>query len=111
MRTLFVGVALVGSLALGLATPSAADRTSIDLKSPHFAVVSGAGDRSGRAILWELEQVRAAVATLWPWARTDLDRPILVLVARDEGGMRSLAPRYWEEKNRVHPSSVFVGAP
>jgi hypothetical protein len=110
MRTVFVGVGLVFSLAVP-ATGSGADRSSIELKTPHFTLVSDAGDKAGRAILWELEQVRAAVATLWPWARTDLDRPILVLVTRDEAGMRSLAPRYWEEKNSVRPASVFVTAP
>jgi len=111
MRTFFVGVGLVAWLAAGLTTLSAADRTSIELKSAHFTLVSDAGDKPARTILWELEQVRAAVATFWPWARTDLGRPILVLVTRDEGGMRSLAPRYWEEKNSVRPASVFVSAP
>lgn len=31
--------------------------------------------------------------------------------ARDEAGMRALAPQYWEQKNAIHPVSVFVSAP
>jgi tetratricopeptide (TPR) repeat protein len=73
--------------------------------------VSDAGDKPARTIVWELEQVRAEVTAFWPWAKTDLDRPILVLVARDENGMKSLAPRFWETKGSIHPASVFVSAP
>jgi tetratricopeptide (TPR) repeat protein len=97
-----------------LATASrllAADRPWIEVKSANFTVVSDAGEKSARKILWEVEQIRSAVKTLWSWAQVDVDRPILVLAPRDEDGMRALAPQYWEQKNAVRPASVFITGP
>jgi hypothetical protein len=34
-----------------------------------------------------------------------------VVAPRDENGMKSLVPRYWETKGSIHPSSVFVSGP
>jgi len=73
--------------------------------------VSDAGDKSARALLWELEQFRASIKSFWPWAQVDPDRPILVLAPRDEAGMKALAPQYWEQKNAVRPAAVFQTGP
>jgi tetratricopeptide (TPR) repeat protein len=111
MRKTPIGIWLVLSV---LATPSrlpAADRPWIEVKSANFTVVSDAGEKSARTVLWELEQVRSAVKTIWSWAQVDVDRPILVLAPRDENGMRTLAPQYWEQKNAVRPASLFVTGP
>ncbi len=60
-------------------------------------------------MVWQFEQIRAALHIVWPWVRPDLDRPVLVLAARDEASLKSLAPQYWEDKKGgVRPASVFV---
>jgi len=100
MRKTRIGVWLVLSV---LATPSrlpAADRPWIEVKSANFTVVSDAGEKSARTVLWELEQVRSAVKTIWSWAQVDVDRPILVLAPRDETGMRVLAPSIGNKRTR-----------
>src|SRR5687768_4761012 len=51
------------------------------------------------------------MAAVWPWARVDLPRPFLVIAARDEREMRTLAPRYWEVRDGIRPVSVWGGAP
>jgi tetratricopeptide (TPR) repeat protein len=89
----------------------ATDRPWLEVKSANFTVVSDAGEKSARTVLWELEQVRSAVKTFWSWAQIDVDRPILVLAPRDEASMRTLAPQYWEQKNAVRPASLFVTGP
>jgi Flp pilus assembly protein TadD len=68
--------------------------------------MSDDGPKTARDVAWQFEQIRAAIQTYWSWARTDLDRPILVLAARDEDRMKSLAPKYWEQRGGIHPSSV-----
>lgn len=85
-----------------------AERPWVRVESPHFSVMSNDGEKSARKIAWQFEQVRAVAAKLWPWARTDLDRPLLVLGARDEQTMKSLVPEYWEKKDGVRPDAVFA---
>jgi tetratricopeptide (TPR) repeat protein len=106
LRTLVVTAAASGLLAAG-SPVAAADRTWTEAKSTHFVVVSDAGEKAARNTLWQFEQFRIAVKSAWPWASVDLDRPILVLLARDEATMRSLTPQFWEQKNSVRPGAVF----
>ena len=86
VRRLFV---VIGML-VGTATAAVAQGTWLELKSPHFTVVSNAGEGRSREIAWQFEQVRAAIVAGWPWARTELDRPVLVIAAKDESTMKSL---------------------
>ena len=83
----------------------------IEVKSAHFTVVSNASERSTRKLVWQLEQVRSATAALWSWAKADLNKPLSVIVLKDENSMRALAPQYWEERRSVRPASVWLTAP
>jgi tetratricopeptide (TPR) repeat protein len=92
--------------ACALRITSAAERPWTAATSAHFTVVSDDGPKTARDIAWQFEQVRAAIQTFWPWARTDLDRPLLVLAARDEDRMKALVPQFWEQRADVRPASV-----
>lgn len=97
-------------LALCLFAPAAtraAEAPWLEVSSPHFAVVTNAGEKSGRRIAWQFEQVRAVVARLWPWAKVESGKPVVVLAVRDEKSLRALAPRYWEGDG-YRPTAVFV---
>jgi tetratricopeptide (TPR) repeat protein len=87
--------------------PAAAEKWT-ETKSAHFTAWSSAGDRQTRELLWQFEQIRFAVATLWPWAQLDLAKPMLILIVKDEQSMKALAPRYWEQKGGMRPASVWV---
>ena len=87
--------------------PAAADPW-IEVKSTHFTVWSNADDGRTRTLAWQLEQIRSALAALWPWARVDLGKPMLVLGVKDENSLRALAPAYWEQRGGVRPASVWV---
>jgi hypothetical protein len=104
---MFVAVFFVATPALDV---SAADQW-IEVKSAHFTVVSNAGERSTRKLVWQLEQVRSAMAALWSWAQPDLNKPLSVIAVKDESGMRALAPQYWEDRKAVRPASVWVTGP
>src|ERR1043166_1920460 len=93
---------------LAAASPCRAADQWIEIKSPHFTVVSNAGQGAARNLAWQMEQIRSAVGAIWPWAHLDLDRPFVVVGAKDEQSMRVLAPRYWEEKGSMHPVSVWT---
>ena len=97
-------------LGMSAASVSAADQW-IEVKSAHFTVVSNASERTTRRLVWQFEQVRSATSALFSWAKTDLNRPLHIIVVKDENSMRALAPQYWEERRSVRPASVWVGGP
>ncbi len=106
-RIAVVVVALSIFLALAPARASAEEKWT-EIKSTNFIAWSNAGDRQTRDLLWQLEQIRFALKTLWPWTQLDLAKPMLVVAVKDEPSMKALAPRYWEQKGGVRPVSVWV---
>jgi len=109
MRAGFLTVVLTVCVS---AVVMAADDRWIEVKSPHFTVVSNAGDRTARNVGWQFEQIRAAIQAGWPWARVQLDRPVMVIAAKDEASMKVLLPQYWEKGDREsRPVSVFSTTP
>lgn len=99
--TFTLAVAAVPSSAL------AADRW-IEVKSPNVRAMSSASDGETRTLVWQLEQIRAALTKMLPWAQVDLDRPLNVLAVKNEQQMRALVPEYWERRDGVRPASVWV---
>ena len=96
--------------------PRAASAADVwtETASPHFLVVSNAGEKRARDVAWQLAQIRGAIEKGWSWARVQLNRPIVVIAVKDEASMRAVAPRYWEywEKgSTIRPSSVMVSGP
>jgi hypothetical protein len=89
----------------------AAQRAWIEVKTPHFTVVSNDSEGSARAIGWQLEQMRGVIERLWTWTRVDTAKPIIVIAAKDEASMKGLAPQFWELKDGVRPASVFAEGP
>ena len=81
----------------------------IEVKSAHFVVTSNSSQGETRKLAWQLEQIRSAIATLYPWARVDLNKPLSVFAVKDETAMKALVPSYWERKGGVRPVSVWVG--
>lgn len=88
----------------------AADRW-IEIKSANVTVVASTGAGMARTLAWQIEQVRSAIKTVWPWAKTDLEKPLIVVAVNSEQDMRALLPRYWENRNSVHPASLLFTTP
>jgi hypothetical protein len=41
----------------------------VEVKSPHFTVISDAGERAARSTAFDWEQLRIAIHSAWPRAR------------------------------------------
>jgi len=106
-RIAAAGLVFVAAVGIALA----ADRPWVEARSAHFIVASDDGDKTARTILWQFEQIRAAMQNFWPWAQVDLDRPMLVLAVHDDNGMRALVPEFFERVGAIHPSSVAYTGP
>lgn len=106
MRTRLVFPLLL--LVAGVSSTAKAQDTWVEVKSPNFTVVSNAGENRARNVAWQFEQIRAAIQAGWPWARVQLDRPVIVVAAKDENSMKVLVPGFWEKSSRdTRPTSVF----
>jgi hypothetical protein len=97
MRTGFFVLFITSGLS---AAATAAEDRWIEVKSPHFTVVSNDSESRARNVAWQFEQIRAAIHAGWPWARVEFDRPVTVVAAKDGPTMRLLLPAYWEKRQR-----------
>ena len=88
-------------------TAGAADQW-IEVASAHFTITSNAGKGPTSTLAWQLEQVRSEIAVLFPWAKVDLNRPLVVFALKDEPSLKALAPAYWEKKNNIGAATVWV---
>jgi tetratricopeptide (TPR) repeat protein len=95
---LTVSAALVAGGAAGAPAPW------MEVKSGHFTVITNSGEKAGRRTAWQFEQIRAALAQLWPWAKIEAGPPFFVFAVRDEATLKTLGPEYWEGK-RFRPVS------
>ena len=100
MRPLVLTVsAVLVAARLGAAAPP-----WVEVKSPHFVVITNGGDGAGRRTAWQFEQIRSGLSSLWPWAKIDAGRPFVVFAVRDEATLKTLGPQYWEGK-RFRPAA------
>jgi TonB family protein len=102
---------LVFVLTLANVSNAQAANTWLEIDSPHFTFISSDNEGRTRDIAWQLEQVRGVVATLWPWAQINIDRPVTVLCVTDDDGINRLAPGDWKRGATTRLTSVFVPAP
>jgi tetratricopeptide (TPR) repeat protein len=81
--------------------------TWIEVRSPHFIVVTNAGEKQGRHVAAQFEQIRSVFSTVYPKSRMDDGKPFTIFGAKDEKSFRTLLPEYWEKKGHFHPAGVF----
>jgi tetratricopeptide (TPR) repeat protein len=93
---------------LAVAATAAAQRPWVEATGPNVTVVTDAGAGRARDLAWQFEQVREAMARVFPWVRLRMSRPLMVLAARNEATMRLLTPGDFEGRSRIY-SSVSVG--
>lgn len=104
MRALTLTVSAV-LVAAGL---DAAPSLWVEVKSAHFTVITNSGDKAGQRTVWQFEQIRGALAQLWPWAKIEAGPPFFVFAVRDEATLKTLGPQFWEGK-RYRPVSFWAG--
>ena len=83
----------------------------VQVRSPHFTLVSNACVEAASEATLRFEQIRGAFRQALPDARTDPGQPIVILAAKDEESLRELLPQYWERSNSLKPAGVFLAGP
>jgi Tfp pilus assembly protein PilF len=85
---------------------SAGERPWVEVRSPHFRVISDGSEKAVRRLAREFEQMRAVFASSFPKLRLNSSAPLLVLAPRDEASMRALDPQEWKQKG-AKPAGYF----
>lgn len=81
----------------------------VEVRSPHFVVVSNAGDREARKAAVQFEQIRNLFREALPMAQDHGGPVITILAVKDDKSLQELLPDYWA-KGHARPAGLFVSA-
>jgi tetratricopeptide (TPR) repeat protein len=97
VRLPFLWFALA-SLSPGLCL--AAEKPWMEVRSPHFRVLTDGREKDARRVAREFEQMRSVFAVRFPTFRLDTAAPLLIFAVRDEESAKNLFPAMWRGKDR-----------
>ena len=83
-------------LSLFLSADALADQAWIEIRSPHFRVITNGSARDGRMVANEFEQMRYVFSRSFNNAQIQSGPPLTIVAARDEDTYRSIAPSLWK---------------
>jgi len=105
-KTVFPLVSL--TVMLSVALPAFAGEPQwIEIQSPHFSVVTDAGEKRGREVAMRFEQMRAVFGTLLSKVNINIPIPLQIVAFRNTKEFRQVAP-LWNGKP-VELAGLFQG--
>ena len=90
-----------------LTLTASAEQKWIEVKTPHFRVISDASEGRTKKAAIAFEQMRAVIGIALSNARMDHGEDFVVIGAQDENTMKELLPAFWEGRGRAKPGGVF----
>ncbi len=105
---------IVCSLAVfvALCLPAgAATEQWVQVKSPHFTVVTDSNEKQGRHILDQFERMRWVYQTLFTKMNVDPPAPILVIAAKNRKTFQSFEPAAYLAKGQLNLAGYFLSSP
>lgn len=94
-------------LTLTVALPARAESQWIEVQSPHFSVVTDAGEKRGREVAVRFEQMRAVFAALMNKANVNIPVPLQIVAFRNGKELRQVAPLWHGKPTQV--AGLFQG--
>ena len=95
-------------VSLGFALPAFSGQPEwIEIRSPHFSVISDAGDRRARDVAARFEQMRAVFGSLMTQANVNTPVPLQIIAFRNSKELRQFTP-IWRGK-ATDPAGLFQG--
>ncbi len=101
-------VILLVVLGVACASARASGPVWVEVRSPHFRVVTDAGEKEGRRVADQFERMRWVFQTLFPKSNVDPIAPILVIAVRHKEEMLALEPTVYREKGQVSLVGLFL---
>jgi tetratricopeptide (TPR) repeat protein len=99
----------LASFTLLLLSPSRADHheTWIEVRSPHFTILSDAGEREGRLTAQQFEEIRAMFQQRYPKLRVDGGKPTVIFALKNEDSLKLFLPGYGTDKDAMRLSGLY----
>jgi tetratricopeptide (TPR) repeat protein len=91
-----------------LSLSATAEDKWIEVRTPHFRVVSNASEGRTKKAAENFEQMRAVLGIALTKIRLDHGEDFVVIGAADEGTMKELVPFYWEKRGQAKPGGLFM---
>lgn len=83
----------------------------IEVRSPHFVVVTNSSEKQGRHVADQFERMRSVFHVAFPKLQIDPGAPIIVLAIKDEKDFRALEPAAYLAKGSLKLGGLFLRAP
>ena len=100
------------ALILAFALPASAQTDAwLEVTTPHFSVISNAGEKDARHTALQFERMRSVFARVFPESNIDTATPIIVLAIQDKRNMEAIEPATYLGKGQVNLLGLFLHAP
>src|SRR5215469_16564153 len=83
----------------------------LEMRSPHFVVVTNGSEKQGRRVADQFERMRSVFHALFPKLQIDPGAPIVVLAIKDEKDFRALEPTAYLAKGSLKLGGLFLRTP
>lgn len=103
-------ILLLGSLLVVLLTEAVgAQKSWVEVTSPHFFVLTNGTPSDARHVAHDFEQMRFVFADRYPQFRLNGGAPLVIFAAHDETTAKALMPLVWKDKRAKPLGSFFQG--
>lgn len=107
MRAPFLFLCLL-AVPFGSLPAHAADQPPIEVASPHFTLITAAGEKQGRHLLDNFERMRWMFQTLFPKAKVDPDVPVIIIALRNKKEFQAFEPKEYMAKGQLNLAGYFL---
>jgi tetratricopeptide (TPR) repeat protein len=83
----------------------------VEVRSPHFIVMTDSNAKQAAHLADQFERMRAVLHTLFPSAKVDAPAPIFVIAAKDQKSFRTLEPADYLAKGKLPLAGYFLQGP
>ncbi len=84
----------------------AKSETWVEVRSPHFIVVSNAGEKEARQTAIRFEQIRTLFREMFAGEQNAPSPTLTIFAVKNEASLRELLPEYWA-KGHGHVAGIF----
>lgn len=100
---------LLVAVALLRASGFSEEKPWLEIRSPHFRVITNGREAAGRHVAREFEEMRAVFASQFPGYRLDSAESLLIVAPEDEPTAKKLLPEFWRHSG-PKPAGVYFHA-
>ena len=83
----------------------------LEVRAPHFVILTNSGEKQGRRLADHFESMRAVFHKRFPNASVDAASPIIVIAVKDKKEFQALEPEAYLAKGQLNLGGLFLQGP